>query len=170
MRNVAIRIFGLLGVLTCLYAIYVEYQKKASPDFVAFCDISEKISCSKVLTSEDAHFLARLLHGSKSTLLYQSNSVYGSLYYVATILYTLYPFTSIPFKEWMFFGASLLSIAISFYLAYALFILGDICLVCLTTYVINGALFWLSWRELRDPKDGTPKENSPNDHHIKKEL
>jgi hypothetical protein len=48
MREVAIRVFGLLGLLTCLYAIYVEHQKKVSPDFVAFCDISEKISCSKV--------------------------------------------------------------------------------------------------------------------------
>jgi uncharacterized membrane protein len=49
MRATKIRVFGLLGVLLCLYAIYVEYQKTASPDFVALCDISEKISCSKVI-------------------------------------------------------------------------------------------------------------------------
>ncbi len=41
-----------LGIALSLYALYVEIQKERNPKYVALCDISENMSCSKVLTSE----------------------------------------------------------------------------------------------------------------------
>jgi hypothetical protein len=54
--------------------------------------------------------------------------------------------------------------AISSYLAYTLFVLGDICLICITIYLINGVLFWISYQELSDRKE------TPHNPHTKKEL
>ena len=49
-------LFGALGILLSLYALYVELQKERNPNYVALCDINEQMSCSKVLTSEYVQF------------------------------------------------------------------------------------------------------------------
>ncbi len=41
-----------LGVLICMYSLRVEFYKEKDKNYVAFCDISSYISCSKVLTSK----------------------------------------------------------------------------------------------------------------------
>ncbi|OON16510.1 b-cell receptor-associated protein 31-like protein, partial [Opisthorchis viverrini] len=40
-----------VGCLICLYALHVEFAHEADPNYRALCDISETMSCSKVLTS-----------------------------------------------------------------------------------------------------------------------
>ena len=41
----------ITGLLVSTYAYYVEFNKEKDSDFVAMCDISAFVSCSKVFTS-----------------------------------------------------------------------------------------------------------------------
>lgn len=43
---------SLLGILISTYALNVEMAIQAKPEYKAFCDIAEYLSCSKVLSSE----------------------------------------------------------------------------------------------------------------------
>ena len=45
-------IMAVTGILVSLYALHVELQKDRNPDYVAYCDIHNKASCTRVLTSE----------------------------------------------------------------------------------------------------------------------
>ena len=47
----------IIGILLSIYAYYVEFHKENDKDFIAACDISETMSCSKVFTSKYVHFL-----------------------------------------------------------------------------------------------------------------
>ena len=42
----------IFGILVCLYAFQVEIHKSKDKGYVAYCDISSFISCSKVFTSK----------------------------------------------------------------------------------------------------------------------
>ena len=62
-----ISILCYLGIIASLYSIYVVYKHNKAHDhngiddlYVASCDISARISCSKVLTSEYAHIWSQL--------------------------------------------------------------------------------------------------------------
>jgi vitamin-K-epoxide reductase (warfarin-sensitive) len=141
-----ITILGICGIIASLYAVYVEQQAKGKKKYVALCDINNNMSCSRVLTSEYAK-LGRLFFGLKEDhILNVPNTYYGLLFYVGVTLYAFYPFTLIPFREYLLFSASVGSIAASCTLAYILaFILHDVCLVCVTTYILNILILWQAW-------------------------
>ena len=42
----------MLGISVCIYALSVEFHVEANPEYEAMCDINDKMSCTKVLTSE----------------------------------------------------------------------------------------------------------------------
>ena len=57
------QILCILGLLVCSYAYYVEVSKAENEDFQAACDLSPKLSCSVVLTSESVCInLVSVLH------------------------------------------------------------------------------------------------------------
>ena len=156
-----ITIFGFLGVIATLYAIHVEEEaNKSEKDakdgngkglhkkYVAFCDIHDGMSCSRVLTSEYAK-MGRVLFGLKPDNPFNlPNTYYGMMFYIGVILYEMYPFTLIPFRETFLFFAAIGSVLSSVILAYILtFKLKDVCLVCMTTYVINALIMWQAWNE-----------------------
>ncbi len=50
--EVVIAFLGILGIFICLYSIQVEIYKTRDKNYVAYCDISDFISCSKVFNSK----------------------------------------------------------------------------------------------------------------------
>ncbi|CAM5117837.1 unnamed protein product [Eretmochelys imbricata] len=111
------------------------------------CDLSPSVSCSKVFTSRwgRGFGLVEDLLG-KHSVFNQPNSLFGIVFY---ILQTLLASLPAPWRPSHLLGTSLVSIAGSLYLAYILFfVLHDFCLVCVTTYLLNGALLLLNYQRL----------------------
>ena len=46
-----IALFCVGGVALSYYAVHIEHMKSDNDDYHATCDLDEKISCSKVVTS-----------------------------------------------------------------------------------------------------------------------
>uniref|UniRef100_A0A674KA21 vitamin-K-epoxide reductase (warfarin-sensitive) n=1 Tax=Terrapene triunguis TaxID=2587831 RepID=A0A674KA21_9SAUR len=82
----------------------------------------------------------------KHSVFNQPNSLFGIVFY---ILQTLLGFSPSTLAAVTLVGTSVVSIAGSLYLAYILFfVLHDFCLVCVTTYLLNGALLLLNYKRL----------------------
>ncbi|XP_072163292.1 vitamin K epoxide reductase complex subunit 1-like [Diadema setosum] len=136
-------IICLAGIVLSFYALYVEVSKEHNPNFKAMCDLSGSVSCSKVFTSKWGRGFG--LIGSvlgEDSPLNQPNSIYGVLFYCLQIA------LGMVFSYWasiLLLLTSLVSIAGCCYLAYILmFVLEDACLVCISTYIVNAALFFIN--------------------------
>jgi len=79
-------IFALSGLLLSIYAFYVEQQKEEDPMYVAACDISAKISCSRIFASEYGHFFSKIGIIPKDSVLDVPNALYACIFY--TLLMT----------------------------------------------------------------------------------
>lgn len=145
LSNSADRIFlCIFGIIVSLYALYIEVRKEHDPSYKAACDIGENISCSKVLTSKYGRgfgFVSLLL--GNEHFMNVRNCNLGILFYSLQIIVGMLP-GSLPVL--LLLLASSVSVIGSLYLAFILFVvLKDLCLVCVTTYVINGALMYINF-------------------------
>lgn len=143
-----ITFFGCFGLFVSFYAIYVE-RKARRGICNSFCDISDRASCSRVLTSPYSRMTGLVFKLPKNHPLNLPNTYFGILFYLAIIAYPQYPFTLIPFRETLLLLATSGSMVFCFVLAYILYFkLKDFCVVCVTTYFINGVLLWCAYNEL----------------------
>lgn len=72
------------------------------------------------------------------------NAANGLIFYLAVLLLPSIPASS-AVREAVMLGAALLSAAASAYLGYVLaFVLGDFCVVCVSTYAVNAAILGLA--------------------------
>ncbi len=136
----------LAGVFLSFYALYVEYKATLDSSYVAVCDISAKISCSKVFLSEHGKIFSFLGLIPKHSVLDQPNSLYGIAFYAFYgILYKFFSQSQV-IRDFLLF-LSVLALVLSAYLSYILTaVLHDICVVCYSTYLVNIILFALSVR------------------------
>ena len=142
-----ITIAGICGVIVTLYAIYVE--KTANSGKKAMCDMSENASCSVVLTSPYARLMRMCFRLPRNSIFNQPNTYYGLLFYIAVILYGVYPFTLIPFREYMLMGASIMSMSVCVILAYILYFkLKNFCAVCVVSWIINMVILYSACYEI----------------------
>ena len=142
-----ITIAGICGVIVTLYSIYVE--KTANSGKKAMCDMSENASCTVVLTSPYARLMKMAFNLPRNSIFNQPNTYYGLLFYVAVILYGVYPFTLIPFREYLLMGASIMSMGFCVVLAYILYFkLKNFCAVCVTSWVINAVILASAYYQL----------------------
>lgn len=143
-----LRLLCVVGFVLAAYALYVEEMSKSHPGFVALCDISSGVSCSKVFSSPYGH----MLFG-------QPNALFGAVYYVAMLIGTSGPFSHHAIFYQLVLLASGGAAAFSVLLAILLRKLGDFCILCMATWVVNFALLYLSWTRLgafmRGGKAGT---------------
>merc|ERR1712126_459022 len=107
--------------------------------YVAFCDISSYVSCSKVFTSRYGRGFGLLEHVvGQHHWLNQPNSVFGIIFY---LLHIILAFSrSLTASSMQIFTAVIANFG-SVYLAYILyFILKDMCVVCVSMYIVNFSL------------------------------
>ncbi len=122
-------IFLALGFLLSLYSFYVDRKVERSKKYKAVCDVTDHMSCSDAARSDYA-----AIGGIR-------NSLKGMVFYPLLGLFTYAGFFSFVF---VLVAASLL---MTVYLAYASYIkLHNYCVVCTSIYLVNIALFVLTYR------------------------
>ncbi|XP_041378602.1 vitamin K epoxide reductase complex subunit 1-like protein 1 [Gigantopelta aegis] len=146
LSNLADRlVFNILGIVVSSYALYVETQKEKNPKYRAMCDFNEHMSCSKALCSEygKGFGVVGVLLGPKH-FLNQRNCTMGILFYLLQIGLAFLPDQGLA--SLLLYYSSVLAGIGSAYLAYILlFVLRDLCIVCVFTYVINASLIYLNY-------------------------
>ncbi|KAF6734802.1 Vitamin K epoxide reductase complex subunit 1-like protein 1 [Oryzias melastigma] len=144
-----VRVFlCFFGLVLSVYALHVELSRERDPEYRAMCDLGESVSCSKVFTSRwgRGFGLVQYFVGTDSPL-NQPNSILGIIFYTLQLGLGL----SLSKKAALALVlSSWVSLAGSVYLASILaFVLGDFCMVCVSTYVINFALFYTNLKRRR---------------------
>ncbi|XP_064647857.1 vitamin K epoxide reductase complex subunit 1-like protein 1 isoform X2 [Lineus longissimus] len=137
-------LLNTFGIVVSMYALYIEVKKAKDKNYVAICDISDRMSCSKVLTSKygKGFGIVGLLVGNDH-FLNMPNCILGIIFY---ILQLTLGYIVAPWSNTALFYLSVASCIGSLYLACILFfVLKDICLICITTYFINGGLLYLNY-------------------------
>lgn len=131
----------VFGLCLSVYALHVELSRERDPDYRAMCDLGESVSCSKVFTSRWGRGFGLLQYiVDKDSPLNQPNSLLGILFYTLQmglgLTLSKQAAAFLVFSSWV-------SVAGSLYLACILaFVLGDFCMVCVSTYIINFALLF----------------------------
>lgn len=128
--------FSLLGLAASAAATWVHYQLLANPDYSSFCDINATVSCKKAYLSS---------YGSVAGV---PVAVGGVVFFTLVLLLMWAGRKGSPAENSApayIFALSTLGLAVVLYLAYAsFFILGEVCPLCVTTYVAVIAVFILS--------------------------
>ncbi|CAF0877501.1 unnamed protein product [Rotaria sordida] len=138
-------LLGITGVIASLYSFYVKKQHEKNPKYKALCDLGPNASCTRVLTSKygTGFGITGILFG-KNSKMNASNGVLGMIYYILQIIFGL--ITTSLFSKLALFS-SILACLGSLYLAFILaFILKDLCLLCIATYIINAGLLWSNYQ------------------------
>lgn len=131
----------VVGSFVSLYAIHVEHMNSIDTDYVASCDLSATMSCSKVLNSEYGHLFSHIGLFSEGSVLDQSNAFYGLIFYGIVGLLAVQASRSAAMMQ-LNTVLAVTGVMLSLVLAYILyFVLGDFCVVCVTTYVCNTVIF-----------------------------
>lgn len=134
----------LAGLLLSIYASLLKVAAARDPDYVPTCDISEEVSCSKVMHSEYGSMLSYMGLVDEGSFFDQANSVYGAIFYVACVTVSLVPS---PAANKLLFQLSVLSMTISLGLAYIMkYRIGALCIVCIGTYICNTAFMIGAWK------------------------
>uniref|UniRef100_A0A665UN05 vitamin-K-epoxide reductase (warfarin-sensitive) n=1 Tax=Echeneis naucrates TaxID=173247 RepID=A0A665UN05_ECHNA len=139
---IKVRVFlCVFGLMLSVYALHVELSRESDPDYRAMCDLGESVSCSKVFTSRWGRGFGLVqFFVAQDSPLNQPNSLLGIIFYTLQMALGL----SLSKKAALFLVfSSWVSVAGSLYLASILaFVLGDFCMVCVSTYIINFALLF----------------------------
>ncbi len=130
-------LFAVLGLAASVAAAYTHYHLLFDPSYRSFCDVSATVSCTQV-------YLSRF-----STVGGIPVAIFGAIWSGVVLLLGIAALRaresvreSIP---GYIFVLSTAGLAVVLYLGYAsFFLLKAVCLLCLTTYVVVLALFFLS--------------------------
>jgi vitamin-K-epoxide reductase (warfarin-sensitive) len=138
----SVNILCVLGIALSLYAFYVETKKITDPSYRAACDINERMSCSRVLTSRWGRGFGLF---ESNSLLNLPDSLYGLAYYCLSICLNQ-SLKSIAIARVRILLSILTNLG-SMYLGYILyFVLHDMCIVCCGMYLVNFILLVCNWR------------------------
>jgi uncharacterized membrane protein len=126
------------GIAVSLYTIQVEWLLLNIPGYEPSCNISAlSMSCSRVFTSKYARPLSNWNIVSRGSLWDLSLPQLALLYFVPLLLLPALSATS----KWtvrVYRLLSYTSVAFNIYLAYILkFVLGELCIVCVSNYIVN---------------------------------
>lgn len=121
-------LLAMVGLLVSTYGYFIEQKIARDSNYTPACDISEKISCSKPLTSP------------YSNLFKISNTFIGMGFYATVLTLSI-----LEYKNPLLY-LSAASVGISIYLAYILYFkVKSFCLLCSTIYGVNIGLLLASY-------------------------
>src|SRR5688572_6548527 len=141
--------FALLGLGASTYSTWVHHRILNDPTYVeSVCDVSATVSCTAAYSSRFGTFAGVPV------------AIFGTLFFVFVLFLIAWsvrsPVTRGNLAGYIF-ATSTLGLAAVLYLAYAsYFILGVVCLACLTTYVAMIGLFLTSGASTRHPMTKLP--------------
>eukprot|EP00904_Undaria_pinnatifida_P004931 jgi/Undpi1/1568/HiC_scaffold_11.g04958.m1 len=157
-----LQVAGVVGLCLSLYAVYVEMKHEEDPSYQAACDVSEVMSCSKVLTSEWGHIVSQLGVVPKDHPLDMANATIGVFYFSLVALHDFLPLPSYSAKAGVIFALTLPVVCVSLYLAYILFaVLQDVCLVCISLYAVDASVLYFSYRGMQGGGRGAQGSATP---------
>lgn len=141
--------FALLGLAASAYSTQVHYRILNDPTYVeSFCDMSSTVSCTAAYSSRFGTFAGVPV------------AIFGTLFFAFVAALIAWSGKSAVTRENLagyVFAASTLGLAAVLYLGYAsYFILGVVCLACLTTYIAVIGLFITSGASTRYPMTKLP--------------
>lgn len=128
-----VSVIGVAAVGFCisLYMYLVEQKVKQDPSYKPFCDLSDRVSCTKPMKSD---------YGN---LLFVSNTLIGMIYYALVA-----GLASVHASS-LLLAATVGGCLVSCYLAYLLLVkIKSVCLLCVSLYVVNGLLAYLAFTSI----------------------
>jgi protein-disulfide isomerase/uncharacterized membrane protein len=142
--------FALLGLGASTYSTWVHYRILTDPTYVeSVCDVSATVSCTAAYSSR---------FGSLAGV---PVAVFGTLFFAFVLGLIAWSARSVVTRENLagyVFAASTVGLAAVLYLGYAAyFILGVVCLACLTTYIAVIGLFITGGASTRYPMTTLPQ-------------
>ncbi|XP_015512123.1 vitamin K epoxide reductase complex subunit 1 [Neodiprion lecontei] len=146
----------IVGFALSYYAYIVETSKEHDSSYEAMCDISEHISCTKAFMSEYGKGFGIIPENSP---FYFPNSIYGLVFFVNFALLSV---SNTLAATTMLLILGVLANMGSVYLAVILYKLQDICVVCISTYLVNAANLTLAVRKFNLLSEGSPKKRKAN--------
>lgn len=148
-NTVARVMLGIIGLVLSIYTIHVEIQAHADKSYKAMCDINEHVSCTKVFMSKYGRGfgLVEPVLG-KDSFLNIPNPIFGVLFYGMVIVLSLTRHSQKVMKALTILAG--ISCIMSVYLATILYKLQDTCVVCISTYLVNFLLLFLSFKRYNE--------------------
>mmetsp|Transcript_130603 Transcript_130603/g.325894 ORF Transcript_130603/g.325894 Transcript_130603/m.325894 type:complete len:165 (+) Transcript_130603:78-572(+) len=141
LRILLLEVFVLLGIALNIYTMHVEGQISKMPGYQPACDLGSWSSCSKVFTSPWAHILRHWGLVEQGSLFDLSLPQLAIPYFLLLMIYPVARRTS-PYAPSLYLCVGIGAIAFNVYLACILkFVLKEFCIICATTYLINGVCF-----------------------------
>lgn len=117
-------ILSIIGFVLSCYAYMIEWKFKKVPGYKPLCDISERVSCLKPLTSSFAN------------IFYFSNAIFGMLFYLTVVVLAFFNIVN------FLFILSVFSLIMTIALAYLLYFkVKSFCLICSLIYIVNFMIF-----------------------------
>jgi uncharacterized membrane protein len=128
----------LVGIGIALYSLYVESMLVNIPGYTPACDVSAwAMSCSKVFNSKYARPLSNVGFVKRGHVLDLSLPYLALLYFVPLMFLPAISKQQ-PTSVKLFRATSYVAVCFNMYLAYILkFVLGEVCLVCVSNYIVN---------------------------------
>lgn len=120
-------VLSIIGFSISLYTYIVEQKIKSASSYKPVCDISDKISCSKVMKSQ------------YSNIFFFSNAVIGMAFYILVAVLAFLHATK------LLLIAAICACLVSCVLAYLLYFkIKSFCILCTSLYIVNFLLLILS--------------------------
>jgi len=148
-------ILAIIGFILSAYSVYVEHKvdQKFNPDeeFRALCDIEAiGASCSAVFQLPEGKMLSFFGLVPKDSALDIPNGILGMLFYIYVFLRCSLFRSSKLFLVDRSVNATIctLALASSIFLARKLYVIKEICVVCLTTHIVNTIMFYRAMLEM----------------------
>jgi uncharacterized membrane protein/protein-disulfide isomerase len=148
----AMSVFALLGLVASAESTRVHYQMLHDPFYASYCDVSAAVSCTQAYTSRFGSFA-----GVPVALL-------GLLFFAFVLGLIAIAARGKATRENLpgyVFALSTIGLAAVLYLGYAsYFILGVVCLLCMTVYAAVIGLFLVSGASTKYPMTNLPRRAS----------